>query len=172
DRDELLRLAGAVEHASEHPVARAVVAAAPLALPPVEDFLALPGLGAQGVVEGRLVLVGRASLLRQHGVSEVDDAGGGQVAWHGRWRGTISVEDAVTPTSADAVRRLKELGLRPVLLTGDSATVARSVAAATGIDEVVAEVLPAGKVVEVQRLRAAGHVVAMVRDRLNHPPPP
>ena len=164
--DELLRLAGAVEHASEHPVARAVVAAAPTSLPPVEDFRAVPGLGARGVVEGRLVLVGRPSLLRAHNVSTVD-SDGIQVAWDGRWRGTISVEDAVKPTSAAAVRRLKALGLRPILLTGDSAAVARSVAAGTGIEEVAAEVLPAGKVDAVRRLQAEGHVVAMVGDGVN-----
>jgi len=166
ERAELLRLAGAVEHASEHPVARAVVAAAPSPLPAVEEFEAVPGLGARGVVEGRLVLVGRSALLLSHGVSTVDSAGI-QVAWDGQWRGTITVEDAVKPTSAAAVRRLKSLGLRPILLTGDSATVATSVAAEVGITDVSAEVLPAGKVDAVKRLQADGHVVAMVGDGVN-----
>src|SRR5262245_20573024 len=166
EREELLRLAAAVEHASEHPVARAVVAAAPAPLPVVEDFAAVPGLGARGVVEGRTVLVGRAALLRSLDVSTVDSEGI-QVAWDGEWRGTITVEDAVKPTSAAAVRRLKALGLRPILLTGDSAAVARSVAAETGIEDVQAEVMPAGKVDAVKRLQADGRMVAMVGDGVN-----
>jgi Cu+-exporting ATPase len=155
--DELLRVAAAVEHASEHPVARAVVAAGPADRPPVTDFVARPGIGVEGMVEGRRVQIGRST----------GDTGGVDVTWDGQRRGTILVEDALKPTSADAVRRLRSLGLHPILLTGDSATAARSVAEQAGIDEVVAEVLPEGKVAEVQRLRAAGRVVAMVGDGVN-----
>ncbi|UOZ05752.1 cation-translocating P-type ATPase [Amycolatopsis sp. WQ 127309] len=160
---EVLRLAGAVEAASEHPVARAIAAAARErfgALPAVSQFRSTPGLGVTGVVEGRTVRVGRA------------DAAGAElttvaVTWDGEVRGTLAVADTVKPTSAEAVRRLRGLGLTPILLTGDSAVVARAVAAAVGIDRVIAEVLPHDKAAVVERLQADGHVVAMAGDGVN-----
>jgi P-type Cu+ transporter len=168
DRDEVLRLAAAVEHAAEHPVARAIVAAAKDDLPAVQDFLATPGLGAQGTVDGRCVLVGRSRFLAAQGIALEDVAAEGVlVAWDGQLQGCIEVRDTVKRTSAEAVARLRSLGLRPVLLTGDTAASARAVAEAVGIDEVVAEVLPAGKVEEVRRLQRAGQVVAMVGDGVN-----
>jgi len=163
---ELIRYAAAVEHAAEHPVARAIAAAGPRPPLPVTDFTALPGLGAQATVDSRRVLVGRPDLLAAQGV-EVPPVKGIAVAWDGVYRGAVSVADTVRPTSAAAVTRLRALGLRPVLLTGDSAAVAASVAGQVGIDEVHAEVLPADKVSVVQRLRAEGHVVAMVGDGVN-----
>jgi Cu+-exporting ATPase len=176
-RVDLLRYAAAVEHAAEHPIARAVAAAGPDPLPPVTDFAALPGLGARGTVDGRQVLVGRASLLAEHGVTvpvPVLDSGNATVvavAWDGRFTGALTVADTVKPTSAAAITRLRALGLRPVLLTGDSAQVAAAVAAEVGIsgtsDEVIAEVLPADKVSVVRRLQSQGRVVAMVGDGVN-----
>jgi Cu+-exporting ATPase len=168
----LLRYAAAVEHASEHPVARAVVTAAGAAgLPPVTGFENLPGLGAKGLVDGREVLVGRPSLVAGHGVAvpALDLAGRTPVvvAVDGRYAGTLGVADAVKPGAAAAVARLRELGLTPVLLTGDTAATARAVAAEVGIDQVVAEVLPADKVEVVRRLQAEGRVVAMVGDGVN-----
>jgi Cu+-exporting ATPase len=168
----LLRYAAAVEHASEHPVARAVVTAAGAAgLPPVTGFENLPGLGAKGIVDGREVLVGRPSLVAGHGVAvpALDLAGRTPVvvAVDGRYAGTLGVADAVKPGAAAAVARLRELGLTPVLLTGDTAATARAVAAEVGIDQVVAEVLPADKVEVVRRLQAEGRVVAMVGDGVN-----
>jgi Cu+-exporting ATPase len=168
DAGELLRLAGAVEHASEHPVARAVAGAAAdsaAALPAVTGFRNVPGLGVLGTVEGRTVLVGRAGLLHAHGIDT--DGDGILVAWDGAVRGSLSVADAVKPTSAEAVRRLRSLGLRPILLTGDSPAVARAVAAEVGIDEVIAGVLPEGKVAAIRDLQARGRVVAMVGDGVN-----
>jgi Cu+-exporting ATPase len=167
----LLRLAAAVEHASEHPIARAVVAAAPAGPPAVTGFESLPGLGAQGTVEGRRVLVGRPGLLAERGipVPELDPDGRTPVAVavDGRYAGALFVADTVKPGAAAAVARLRRLGLTPVLLTGDTEATARAVAAALGIDEVVAEVLPADKVAVVRRLQAAGRVVAMVGDGVN-----
>jgi P-type Cu+ transporter len=168
---DLLRLAAAVEHASEHPVARAIAAAAPAPLPAVTGFEGLPGLGAQGTVDGRRVLVGRPKLLTERGVAvpPVDPDGRTPVAVavDGVYAGTLFVADTVKPTSAAAVARLRELGLTPVLLTGDTAATARAVAAQVGIDEVIAEVLPADKVDVVRRLQARGRVVAMVGDGVN-----
>lgn len=182
DADEVLRLAGALEHASEHPVARAVAEAARRRFgdpAQVEDFTSTQGLGVQGVVEGRALVVGRPRLLADRQV-EVPDAlresasrlqGEGAtvvaVGWDGAARGLLVVADEVKPTSAEAVRRLRDLGLRPVLLTGDNEAVARSVAAQVGIDEVVADVLPADKVAVVERLQGEGRVVAMVGDGVN-----
>jgi len=165
-REELLRYAGAVEHAAEHPVARAIATAAGPNLPTVDGFLARPGLGAAGRVDGHDVLVGQARLLAEYSVAA--PAGDGiQVAWDGAWRGRITVADAVTPTSAEAVARLRALGLRPVLLTGDTEVVARAVAAEVGITDVLAGVSPAGKVDAVRSLQAGGATVAMVGDGVN-----
>ncbi len=168
DADEVLRFAAAVEAGSEHPVGRAVVGAAVAdaelgPLPAVTDFRAEPGHGVVGTVEGRRVSVGRPT-------TEVDLEPGAtvvEVAWDGEVRGWLAVADEVKPTSAEAVRRLRALGLRPVLLTGDREAVARSVAAAVGIDEVIAEVMPADKVAVVERLQSEGRVVAMVGDGVN-----
>jgi Cu+-exporting ATPase len=179
--DEALRLAGALEAASEHPIARAVAAAAERTgtLPPVEGFENIEGLGVQGIVDGRAVVVGREKLLAewaQHLPPELAAAKTGAeaagrtaiaVGWDGRARAVLAVADAVKPTSAEAIRELRALGLTPVLLTGDNETVARAVAAEVGIDEVLAEVLPVGKVEAVKRLQAEGRVVAMVGDGVN-----
>ena len=180
--DEALRLAGALEAASEHPIAKAVAAAAAErtgALPAVEGFENVEGLGVQGVVDGHAVVVGREKLLAewaQHLTPELASAKAAAeaagrtaiaVGWDGRARAVLEVADAVKPTSAEAIRELRALGLTPVLLTGDNETVARAVAAEVGIDEVLAEVLPAGKVEAVKRLQAEGRVVAMVGDGVN-----
>ncbi|MER6048963.1 heavy metal translocating P-type ATPase [Streptomyces sp. NPDC001793] len=184
DRARALRLAGALEHSSEHPVARAVATAAleaePAgALPVPEDFANVPGLGVRGSVEGHAVLVGRERLLVDRGQplppalaaakDEAERAGHTAVAvgWDGAARAVLVVSDAVKPTSAEAVRRLRALGLTPVLLTGDNRAVAESVAAEVGIDEVIAEVLPEDKVAVVERLQAEGRSVAMVGDGVN-----
>ncbi len=182
DADEVLRLAGAMEEASEHPIAQAIARSATErvgSLPVPEDFAAVAGLGVQGVVDGHAVLVGREALLAewsQYLPPELDKAmrqaqaeGRTAVAvgWDGTARGVLVVADTVKPTSREAVRRLRELGLTPVLLTGDNETVARGVAEEVGIDEVVAEVLPQDKVDVVKRLQAEGKVVAMVGDGVN-----
>ncbi|MFF5917644.1 heavy metal translocating P-type ATPase [Streptomyces flavochromogenes] len=172
DETELLRLAGALEHSSEHPVARAVAGGAVERcgeLPVPKTFENVPGLGVRGSVEGHLVLVGRAALLTAEGV---DVPAGGEpgavhVAWDGVARGTLTVADTVKDTSAEAVARLRGLGLRPVLLTGDHRVVAEAVAAEVGIDEVIAEVLPEGKAEVIRRLQAEGRTVAMVGDGVN-----
>ncbi|MFH8347053.1 heavy metal translocating P-type ATPase [Streptomyces sp. NPDC018045] len=188
--DELLRLAGALEHASEHPIARAVAEGARErlgALPEPEHFENVPGLGVRGVVEGRRVLVGRARLLREDAeggaasgpdgppealtaAREAAEAAGRTavlVAWDGQPRGLLSVADTVKEGSAEAVRRLRALGLAPVLLTGDNQAVADAVAAEVGIGEVIAEVLPEDKVAVIERLRGEGRSVAMVGDGVN-----
>ncbi|MBQ1044221.1 MULTISPECIES: heavy metal translocating P-type ATPase [unclassified Micromonospora] len=181
DAAELLRVAGALEAASEHPIARAVAEAAAEAgpLPPVGEFANAEGLGVTGTVDGRTVVVGRARLLRERGLDVPEEvaraATGAEAAgrtailagWDGRARGVLAVADAVKPTSRTAVARLRELGLTPVLLTGDNATVAKAVAAEVGIDEVIAEVLPAEKVAVIERLQGEGRVVAMVGDGVN-----
>ncbi|KAA1426785.1 heavy metal translocating P-type ATPase [Nocardioides antri] len=188
DADEVLRYAGALEDASEHPIAQAIATGARErlgSLPVVEDFANVEGLGVQGVVldgeTSHAVLVGRPRLLAewsQHLTPELEDAmsraqatGGTAVAvgWDGKARGVVVVADAVKPTSAAAIAQLRQLGLRPVLLTGDNAVVARTVAAEVGIDEhdVIADVLPADKVDVVKRLQDEGKVVAMVGDGVN-----
>jgi Cu+-exporting ATPase len=179
DAAEVLRLAGAVEAASEHPVARAVAAAVADPLPAVGDFSSVGGLGVRGTVEGRAVVAGRARMLADDGAplppeleqarAVAESAGRTVVAvgWDGAARGLLVVADSVKPTSAEAVRRLRGLGLRPILLTGDNAAAAHAVAAEVGIDEVVAEVLPEEKVDVVRRLQAEGRTVAMVGDGVN-----
>ncbi|MBB4943976.1 Cu+-exporting ATPase [Streptosporangium album] len=182
DTDEVLRLAGALEHASEHPIAQAIARAAAerVGEPPTpEDFANVEGLGVQGVVDGHAVLVGRPRLLAdwsQHlpadlerALTEAQAAGRTAVAvgWDGKARAVLVVADVVKPTSAEAIAQLRALGLTPVLLTGDNEAVARSVAAELGIDEVIAEVLPADKVDVVKRLQAEGRSVAMVGDGVN-----
>jgi Cu+-exporting ATPase len=184
ERDEVLRIAGALEDASEHPIARAIAEAAGREgdLPAVEDFANREGLGVEGVVAGHGVQVGRPTLMADWGLRVPDDldaarrdaeAGGRTavvVAWDGAVRGVLVVADTVKPTSAEAVASLRALGLRPVLLTGDNETTARAVAAEVGIDEVIAEVMPADKADVVRRLQAEGRVVAMVGDGVNDAP--
>jgi Cu+-exporting ATPase len=182
DETEVLRLAGALEHASEHPIAQAIATAAAERvdpLPAVVDFANVAGLGVQGVVDGHAVLVGRIRLMDEWAITlperlaqalrEAEQAGHTPVvaAWDGAARAVLVVADTLKPTSRDAVARLRALGLRPVLLTGDNAAAARTVADQVGIEEVIAEVLPAGKVEAVKRLQAEGRVVAMVGDGVN-----
>ncbi|MEU1056815.1 heavy metal translocating P-type ATPase [Streptomyces sp. NPDC005876] len=184
DEDEVLRLAGALEHASEHPVARAVADGARSrlgALPVPEDFANVPGLGVQGVVEGHAVLVGREKLLaewaldlpaglaRARAGAEAAGRTAITVAWDGEARAVLEVADAVKETSAEAVAGLRALGLRPVLLTGDNRAVAESVAREVGIapQDVIAEVLPQDKVDVIERLQGEGRTVAMVGDGVN-----
>ncbi|MEU0110013.1 heavy metal translocating P-type ATPase [Streptomyces sp. NPDC006251] len=182
DEADVLRMAGALEHSSEHPIARAVAdgALAKLGtLPTPEDFANVPGLGVQGIVEGHAVLVGRERLLADWAMelpedlararAAAEDAGrtAVAVAWDGAARAVLEVADAVKETSAEAVGRLRALGLAPILLTGDNKAVAESVAREVGIEEVVAEVLPQDKVEVVKRLQAEGRSVAMVGDGVN-----
>ena len=159
-RPEILRIAGALEDASEHPVARAIATAARAEvgqLPAVEAFENRPGLGVVGSVEGHAVEIGKSP-------------DGVKVSWDGVERATLLVSDTVKPTSARAIAELKELGLTPVLLTGDRESTGREIATAVGIERVVADVLPGDKVAEVRRLQAAGETVAMVGDGVNDGP--
>jgi Cu+-exporting ATPase len=159
-RTEVLRFAGAVESASEHPIAQAIAAAAREEvgkLPAVDRFRNEPGTGVAGVVEGREVRVGR-------------NDGRIEVAWDGTVHAALTVRDTVKPSSAGAVQELKELGLTPVLLTGDSRATAERVAAEVGIERVLAEVYPDDKVAEIKRLQESGEVVAMVGDGINDAP--
>lgn len=185
EENDVLRLAGALEHASEHPLARAVAAGAVqrtgASLPAPEDFVNVAGLGVQGVVEGHAVLVGRTRLLAQreirlpedlerHGAeAEARGRTAVAVAWDGEARAVLEVADAVKESSAEAIRRLRGLGLTPILLTGDNRAVAESVAAEVGIaaDAVYADVMPEDKVDVVKRLQAEGRSVAMVGDGVN-----
>ncbi|MFI2431363.1 heavy metal translocating P-type ATPase [Streptomyces sp. NPDC018693] len=182
--EEVLRLAGALEHASEHPIAQAVATGAAArvgTLPAPEDFVNVPGLGVQGVVEGHAVLVGREQLLAEWAMelpadlrsAKQDAEAGGRtaiaVAWDGAARAVLVVADAVKETSPEAIRQLRALGLTPVLLTGDNRAVAEAVAAEVGIGsgDVIAEVLPEDKVDVVKRLQGDGRSVAMVGDGVN-----
>ena len=187
DRGGVLRLLGAVEAAAEHPIARAIAAAARAAddrgsqLPGVESFVARAGLGVEGVVEGHALVAGRPALLADWGlhldpaldtarlVAEADGRTVVAVGWDGAARGIALVDDQVRDTSVEALARLRALGLRPLLLTGDNGSAAQQVAAAVGIEpgDVIAGVLPAGKVDAVRRLQAEGCVVAMVGDGVN-----
>jgi len=182
DREMLLRYAGALEDASEHPVAQAITKAARAelgALPAAEGFANVSGKGVQGVVDGHAVVVGRESLLADHAQqldtelsaakARAEDEGKTAiaVAWGGRARGILVVADTVKPTSAEAIQQFKALGLTPVLLTGDNKTAARRIADEVGIANVVAEVMPAEKVAGVKRLQSDGKVVAMVGDGVN-----
>ncbi|MFC8262013.1 heavy metal translocating P-type ATPase [Streptomyces sp. NPDC057291] len=185
DKAQVLRLAGALEHASEHPIAQAVAAGARertgAALPAVQDFANLVGLGVQGVVEGHAVLVGREQLLarweihlpeelaRKKAAAEAAGRTAVAVAWDGEARAVLEVADAVKDTSAEAIARLRALGLTPILLTGDNRAVAESVAAEVGIDrdDVYAQVMPEDKVEVVKRLQTRGRSVAMVGDGVN-----
>ncbi|TXS39377.1 copper-translocating P-type ATPase [Streptomyces sp. or43] len=180
---DVLRLAGALEHASEHPIAQAVATGAThrtgTPLPTPENFTNVPGLGVQGIVEGHAVLVGREQLLAEWEIhlpvelarrkAEAEAAGRTAiaVAWDGEARAVLEVADAVKDTSAEAIRRLRRLGLKPILLTGDNRAVAESVAAEVGIEEVYAEVMPQDKVDVVKRLQGEGRSVAMVGDGVN-----
>jgi Cu+-exporting ATPase len=186
ERDAVLRLAGALEDASEHPIAQAIARAAREgvgpALPAVESFANREGLGVEGVVDGHGVQVGRPALMTEWSLTvpavldsarrEAEARGRTAVIvpWDGAVRGMVAVADTVKPTSAEAIARLRALGLTPVLLTGDNAATARAVAAEVGIDEVIAEVLPADKAATVARLQEQGKVVAMVGDGVNDAP--
>jgi Cu+-exporting ATPase len=166
--DELRLVAASLEHASEHPIARAVAAVSePVA---VESFENHAGFGVSGVVGGRRALVGRPAWLREQGI-DAPDGGGEQttvaVAWDGSFRGTIAVADTVKPTSAQAISDLRALGLEPILLTGDNHSVAEAVAAEVGISRVFADVTPADKLQAVRDLQAEGRVVAMIGDGVN-----
>jgi Cu+-exporting ATPase len=184
-RSDLLRYAGSVEQASEHAVAAAVTALAaaePVSLTPPDPFTALPGLGARGVVDGRQVTVGRAALFAGQGLEVPADLAAWcrdreqagcttvLVSWDGEFRGAFAVTDTVKPSAAAAVTRLRALGLRPVLLTGDNAATAHAVADAVGIGEVISEALPAAKARIVAGLQREGRSVAMVGDGVNDGP--
>ncbi|WP_326564908.1 heavy metal translocating P-type ATPase [Amycolatopsis rhabdoformis] len=180
--DDVLRFAGAVEDASEHPIAKAIVAGARDRvgeLPAVQEFRATEGLGVTGLVEGTAVVAGRAAFLADWGIpvdgllaeakaaAEERGATAVFIGWDGATRAVLVVADTIKPTSAQAVAELRALGLEPVLLTGDNAGAAQAIAAAAGIDEVIAEVLPEDKVAVVKRLQSEGRVVAMVGDGVN-----
>jgi P-type Cu+ transporter len=184
-RAELLRLVGAIEHASEHPIGRAIAEAARDEigeLPGTGLFVNREGLGVEGVVDGHALLIGRASLLRASGIElparlagaieHAQAVGRSTVvaAWDGEPKAVLEIADSVKPASAEAVALLRSLGLRPVLLTGDARTTAEAVALEVGIDEVIADVLPAEKAAVIRRLQAEGRVVAMVGDGVNDAP--
>src|SRR5271156_2530416 len=182
DRETLLRYAGALEDASEHPIGQAIAKGAKAelgSLPAPEDFANVEGKGVRGIVDGHAVIVGRESLLAdwaQHldttllgAKARVESEGKTAVAvgWDGSARGILVIADTVKPTSSEAIRQFKQLGLTPVLLTGDNQTVAQRIADEVGIAQVIADVLPADKVAAVTRLQSEGKVVAMVGDGVN-----
>ncbi|OBB93295.1 cation-translocating P-type ATPase [Mycobacterium sp. 852002-40037_SCH5390672] len=182
DRTTLLRYAGALEDASQHPVAQAVARGATAqlgALPTPAGFTAINGKGVRGTVDGRAVVVGRETLLTECGMrldaalsaararAEGEGRTAVAVGWDGLARGILVVADTVKPSSAEAVRQFKRLGLTPVLLTGDNTTVATRIADELGIARVIADATPADKVAAVERLQSAGKVVAMVGDGVN-----
>jgi Cu+-exporting ATPase len=185
DRREAMHLVGSLEHASEHPVARAIAAAAaaegsPLSQP--ESFRNREGLGVEGVVDGHALIAGRPSLLAEWGVelpqaltearllAEAEGKTAVVAGWDGSARALFVVSDLVKPTSREAISRLRALGLHPILLTGDNEPTARAVADEVGIGEVIAEVLPGEKAAIVKRLQDEGRVVAMVGDGVNDAP--
>jgi P-type Cu+ transporter len=180
-RDELVRLAGAAESASEHPLAQAIAAAA-TDRPAVSDFRNHAGRGIEALVDGHAVLVGRPSFLSERGIELPDEArawrqqaeAGGQTVvaagWDGRLHGLLALADTLKPTSADAIRELRGLGLTPVLLTGDNERAAHAIAAQVGIEHVRADVLPSEKATQVRQLQQAGQTVAMVGDGVNDAP--
>ncbi|MFJ2543795.1 heavy metal translocating P-type ATPase [Microbacterium sp. NPDC087589] len=185
DRAELLRLAGALEDASEHPIAQAIAKGATQevgVLPTPEDFANIEGKGVQGIVDGHAVLVGRDSLLAEWSqllspeLAETKARAEGEgktvvaVGWDGQARGILIVADTVKPSSAEAIARFRAIGLTPILLTGDNDAVARRIAAEVGIEEVIAEVLPKDKVDVVTRLQREGKTVAMIGDGVNDAP--
>ena len=184
DRAEALRLVGALEDASEHPIAQAIARAARAEgpLPRLESFENREGLGVEGIVDGHGVIAGRPALLADWAVHLSDELAQAKAeaerlgrtaiaaAWDGEARAIFVVADTVKPSSAQAVASLKALGLRPVLLTGDNETTARAVAAEVGIDEVIAEVMPSDKADVIRRLQAEGRTVAMVGDGVNDAP--
>ena len=184
DVNQLLRLAGAVEDASEHPIAAAIASGARERLggdlPAVESFASAQGLGVSGIVEGHAVIAGQPGWVEGEwahplrgvlaGAAEAAEAAGQTavaVGWDGQVRGVLAVADTIKPTSAEAVARLRAVGLRPVLLTGDNERAARAVAAAVGIGEVIAGVLPSGKVDAIKQLQDTGRVVSMAGDGVN-----
>jgi len=183
-REELLRIAGAAESASEHPLAQAIAHAAAESseLPHVTDFRNHAGLGIEALVEGKSVLVGRPAFLAESAVELAGDAPTWQdqaealgqtvvaVAWDGDLHGLLALADTLKPSSAQAIAELKALGLTPVLLTGDNERAARAIAAQIGIDTVRAGVLPSEKAAEIERLQQSGETVAMVGDGVNDAP--
>lgn len=184
DRDVFLRLVGAAESRSEHPIADAIVSgakAAGMALPKAGSFEAIPGMGIAAVVEGRSVLVGTRRLLESKGVEakqayeamiRYEEAGKTAmlVAVDGRYAGIVAVADTVKPSSKGAIARLRSMGLEVVMMTGDNERTAKAIAAEVGVDRVLAEVLPEGKASEVRRLQEAGRKVGMVGDGINDAP--
>ena len=182
DEEQVLRFAGALEDASEHPIARAITRGAKerlTTLPDVEQFTSVAGLGVQGMIDGHAVVIGRAKLLRDWSLhlttelqrvveaAEADGKTAVGIGWDGQARGVLVVADTVKPTSREAVAQFRELGLTPIMLTGDNKSAARAIADQVGIGEVIAEVLPQDKVDVVKRLQAEGKVVAMVGDGVN-----
>ena len=182
--NDLLRVAAALEHTSEHPLAEAIVAASKergIDLPQVQDFESFPGQGIAGVVEGKKVLIGNPALMKGGGVvidsllsvaARLAERGATPlwIAIDGTLAGIVAVADTIKPTSVEAIRRLHAEGLRLVMLTGDNESTARAIAREAGVDEVIAGVLPAGKVNAIRLLQAEHRVVAMVGDGVNDAP--